>query len=112
MKGLIKLTPESLIALTTECMDYVNDFDIEPCKTVTVKWSWLKLRNVENTYYDAPFWYQYKSALKAHFYKLYKIYEQANKHGDEIWLSELSYANMCLLKDRHREANPLYIMNY
>lgn len=94
-------------------MDYVNDFDIEPFKKIENKWSWAEFKKADyEIYRDLPSWYQYKSALKSHFYKLYKIYEQANKRGDEIWLSELSYSNMCLLKDGHREANPLYIMNY
>lgn len=113
MKGLIKLTPKSLIALTTECMDYINDFSIEPYKKVEERWSWRKFKKIEWTCYSGvPFWYQYKESLQRHFYELYKVYENAENNKDEIWLSELSYKNMCLLKSGDRHANPIYIMNY
>ena len=113
MKGLVKLTPESLISLTTECMDYIDDFDIEPYKKTELRWSWSEFKKVSvNCYSGLPFWYQYKGALQRHFYELYKVYENAEKHNDEVWLSELSYKNMCLLKSGDKHANPIYIMNY
>lgn len=113
MRGLIKLTPESLISLTTDCMDYTNDFDISPYLKTELIWSWKHFKKIERKIYGGlPFWYQYKSALQRHFYKLYKLYEQAEKHGDEIWISELSYINMCLLKGGDRGANAIYIIDY
>ena len=114
MKGLVKLTPESLIDLNNKCINYIQDFDLytEENKRTMQKFSWSKLRKIDHVYYDAPFWYQYKSGLVDHFYGLYKMYCQAVENNDEIWLSELSYKHMCLLKDGSDKANPIFIMNY
>lgn len=113
MKGLIKLTPESLIDLTNGCRDFISNFDKSIYLTKKKVWSWKKLRKVEVYVYSGlPFWYQYKDSLKDHFYELYKVYEQASKFGDEIWLSELAYTHMCLLRDGNRHANPIFIMKY
>lgn len=114
MKGLVKLTPESLIDLNNQCIDYVKNFDLytNERKRTERRFSWLNIKSIEHVYYDAPFWYQYKSGLIDHFYGLYKMYCQAVKNGDEIWLSEISYKHMCLLKDGSDKANPIFIMNY
>lgn len=113
MNGLIKLTPESLYKLITECMDYMGDFDIEPYKKTEFRWSWSKFKKVKiDCYSGLPFWYQYKKSLERHFTELNQVYENAKIYNDEIWLSELSYKNMCLLKSGDRYANPIYIMNY
>lgn len=113
MKGLIKLTPESLISLVNDCKKYVDEFDPSFYLTKEKRWSWRHFKTIEfNVYSGLPFWYQYRDSLKDNFYELYKIYEQASKFGDEIWLSELAYTHMCLLRDGNRHANPIFIMEY
>lgn len=113
MKGLIKLTPESLISLVNDCKKYVFDFDASIYLVKEKRWSWRYFKTVEFTVYSGiPFWYQYRGSLEDHFYKLYKIYEQASEFGDEIWMTELAYTHLCLLKAGSRHANPIYIMDY
>lgn len=113
MKGLIKLNPDSLINLVNECNQVVCNFDKSMYAKKELRWSWREFKKVEFVVYTGmPFWSQYIGNLKDYFYKLYKIYEQASEFGDEIWLSELSYTHMCLLKDGSRDANPIYIIDY
>ena len=112
MKGLVKLTPESLISLVEDCREYIENYDIDQHRYEVEVFSWLKLRKVKETHIGGPFWYQYRKSLQSHFYKLYKMHLQASKFDDEIWISELSYAHMVLLKDGNPEANPIYIMDY
>lgn len=113
MKGFIRLTPLSLMDITNDCCVYIRDFDLKSQPEISYKeWSWLKMRNIEKHYFDAPHWYAYKAALIRHMNELHQLAEQANKNSDEIWLSELSYKNMVLLKNGDKYANPVYIMSY
>lgn len=113
MNGLIKVTPESLISLIKYCMDYMGDFKLEDCEKRNYKtWSWSKFKWIEDSSYKSHFWYGYKKPLTRHFHELHDMALNARKNGDEIWLSELSYKNMVLLKNGNEYANPIYIMNY
>lgn len=113
MKGLVKVTPDSLINLIEYCMDYMGDFDptIYP-RTEYKKWSWSKLKWIDSSCLILPSWHGYKSSLTRHFHELHDMALNAGKNGDEIWLSELSYKNMVLLKNGNEDANPIFIMNY
>lgn len=113
MNGLVNVTPESLINLIECCMDYMRNFNVENCEKYTYKtWSWIGFKWTEHAIYDAPFWYGYKESLVRHFHELHDMALNARKFGDEIWLSELSYKNMVLLKNGNDDANPIYITNY
>lgn len=113
MNGLVKVTPESLISLIEYCMDYMGDFDIANQPKIKREfWSWSKFRFIEEFGYKAPSWYGYKKSLTNHFHELHDMALNARKFNDEIWLSELSYKNMVLLKNGNEDANPIYIMNY
>jgi hypothetical protein len=113
MNGLIKVTPESLISLIEYCMDYMSDFNIANQPKIKREcWSWSKFRFIEEFGYKAPCWYGYKKSLTRHFHELHDMALNTIKYGDEIWLSELSYKNMVLLKNGNEDANPIYIMNY
>ena len=113
MKGLIKVNPEGLIDLTRCICIYMDDFNIDPYKRVKNRFSFLKMRKIENVIYSGcPFWYQYKSALKKHLLELKRMAENAVKNNDEIWLSELSYCHLVMLSNGDKYANPIYIMNY
>lgn len=113
MNGLIKVTPESLIQLTDDCCIYMREFKLQDCeKQIYKTWSWVCFGWIENISYKAPFWYGYKKSLHQHMHHLHDMADNAKKTGDEIWLSELSYKNMVLLKNGNEDANPIYIMNY
>lgn len=112
MKGMIKMTPESLIELTDKCCQYMNGFNKESCKQVESKFSWWKLRNITKVIYYPPFWYGYRHSLHRHMHHLHDIADNAAKTGDEIWLSQLSYTNMVLLSKGDENANPIFIMDY
>lgn len=109
MKGLVKVTPESLISITDNCCIYMNNFKLEDQSFLFHKrFSLFKLKTVSTKVYDAPFWYQYKKSLIQHMHKLQDMADQ----GDEIWLSELSYCHLLMLSKGDVNANPIYIMNY
>lgn len=113
MKGLIKVTPESLRSLAESCAEYMQSFDKEKYAKKEIKWSWRKFRKVEWTVYSGiPFWFQYKEALLSHLKKLSDMAKHAETHGDEIWLSELSYCHLVKLSNGDNRANPIFIMNY
>ena len=113
MKGLVKLTPESALQLSKECVEYMQDFDIEPYKTTEHVFNLFKMRKSKRVIYNGlPFWHQYKNGLIRHMSELRLMAENAKKHNDEVWLSELSYKNMVLLKDGDEHANAVYILNY
>lgn len=109
MKGLVKVTPESLINLTNKCCIYMNDFSIERYKTIEKRWSWREFKKVDVVAYSGlPFWYGYKKPLINHMHQLHDMADQ----GDEIWLSELSYCHLLMLSNGNKNANPIYIMDY
>lgn len=113
MKGLVKLTPESALQLSKECIEYMQCFDIEPHKNTESKFSFSKMRKVPiSVYSDLPFWYQYKLGLIQHMFELKLLAENAKKNNDEIWISELSYRHMVMLKSGEKQANAVYILNY
>ena len=113
MNGLVKVTPESLISLTDDCCTYMRKFKLEDCEQQIYKtWSWIAFGWIEGFSYKSPFWYGYKNRLNKHMHELHDVADQALNTGDEIWLSELSYKNMVLLKNGNEDANPIYIMNY
>lgn len=113
MKGLVKVTPESLNKLASRCYVFIVDFSTESYGKKELKWSWSKFKKVEWTSYRGlPFWYQYKDSLIRHIEKLHDIADQADEDGDEIWLSELSYCHLVMLSKGDKHANPIYIMNY
>lgn len=113
MKGLIKVTPESLRSLVESCAENIQNFNKEDYARKEMKWSWRKLKAIEWTVYNGlPFWYQYKEALLSHLNKLLDMAKHAENHGDEIWLSELSYCHLIKLSSGHKRANPIFIMNY
>ena len=113
MNGLVKVTPNSLINLTDECCVYMRNFKLEDCEKRTYKtWSWICFGWVDDFIYKTPFWYDYKDSLIKHMHHLHDIADNSNKFSDEIWLSEISYKNMVLLKNGNKDANPIYIINY
>lgn len=113
MKGLIKVTPESLIKITDECCIYMRNFNIEPYKTIEYRFVWRKLKKVPfNVYSGLPFWYQHKHALFVHMHKLHDVADNSIKTGDEIYLSQMSYTHLVMLANGDKHANPIYIMNY
>lgn len=112
MKGLVKVTPQSLIELTDKCCQYMNGFNKESCKTLEIKFSWLKMKNITNVVYYPPFWYSYRNSLYRHMHHLHDIADNAIKTGDEIWISQLSYTNMVLLSNGDKNANPIFITDY
>ncbi|MBO5631467.1 MAG: hypothetical protein J5965_20560 [Aeriscardovia sp.] len=112
MKGLVKVSPQGLIDTTKKVCAYMDNFDIEPHKYTEKKFSIFKMKYVERTYYDCPFWHQYRNSLKEHLFKLKNMAENAIVNDDELWLSELSYCNLVMLSKGDKNANPIFIMNY
>lgn len=113
MKGLVKVTPESLISMVQASSEHMQSFNKEQYAEKQMCWSWRKFRKVEWTYYKGmPFWYQYRESLLSHMKKLSDIAKHAVNTGDEIWLSELSYCHLLMLSKGDKDANPIYIMRY
>lgn len=113
MKGLVKLTPESALQLSKECCEYMQNFDIEPYRKTENRFVFSKMQKVPITIYcGLPHWHQYMSNLIRHMSEIRLMAENAKKHNDEIWISELSYKNIVLLKNGDKYANPIYILNY
>ena len=113
MKGLVKVTPESMAQILSDIQKVVGSFNKEDYAEKQMIWSWSKFKKVEWTYYKGmPFWYQYKDSLLEHLKNLEYMAIQSLKTGDEIWLSELSYCHMIMLSNGNKHANPIYIMNY
>lgn len=113
MKGLVKVTPESLMDLARECAEFMQNFDKEKYAKKQMQWSWRKFKKIEWTVYGGlPFWHQYRHGLLPHLKDLSNMAKRAKESGDEIWLSELSYKNMVMLANGDKHANPIYIMNY
>lgn len=113
MKGLVKVNPQGLIDITKKICIFMDNFDIEPYKTIERRFSLLKMRKVDHIVYSGcPFWYQYRNALKEHLFKLKNMAENSIINNDEIWLSELSYCNLVMLSRGDKDANPIFIINY
>ena len=113
MKGLIKVTPESLLNMVNSASEYMQSFNKEDYAEKQTIWSWRKFKKVEWTYYKGmPFFYQYRNSLLPHMKKLSDIAKNAINTGDEIWLSELSYCHLLMLSKGDSNANPIYIMDY
>ena len=113
MKGLVKITPKSLNEIIDSIHGVMESFDKDKYATKELIWSWRKFKKVEWTCYKGmPFWYQYKDSLMAHLKKLRTNSSHAERTGDEIWISELSYSHLLLLSNGDKHANPIYIMNY
>lgn len=113
MKGLVKVTPASLLDLVQSCSEYMRSFDKEKYATRELKWSWLKFKKIERSFYSGlPFWHQYRDGLLPHIKELSDMAKRAERTGDEIWLSELSYCHLVKLANGDKHANPIYIMNY
>ena len=113
MKGLIKVTPESLAQILSDIQKLVDSFNKEDYTQKQMIWSWRKFKKVEWTCYKGmPFWYQYNGSLFEHLKNLEYMAIQSLKTGDEIWLSELSYRHLLMLSKGDKQANPIYIMDY
>ena len=113
MKGLVKVTPESLLNMVNSASEYMQSFNKEDYAEKQMIWSWRKFKKVEWTYYKGmPFCYQYKDSLFEHLKNLEYMAIQSLKTGDEIWLSELSYRHLLMLSKGDKHANPIYIMDY
>lgn len=113
MKGLVKVTLESILHLVQRAAEYMQNFDKEQYAQKQLVWSWRKFKKVEWTCYKGmPFFYQYMGALLEHMKKLSDMAKNANSSGDEIWLSELSYCHLLMLSNGDKHANPIYIMDY
>jgi hypothetical protein len=109
MKGLVKVTPESLSKITDDCARYINSINREDYATKKRCWSWRKFKMIDVVVYEGlPFWYQYKVELIDFLLML----NDMTYHGDEIWLSELSYCHLLMLSKGDKNANPIYIMDY
>lgn len=113
MKGLVKVTPDSIDSIIDKIVAVVDSFNKEDYAHKEMRWSWSKFKKIEWTVYSRmPFWYQYKDGLISHLQKLKSNASHARKTGDEIWLSELSYTHLIKMSDGNRDANPIYIINY
>ena len=113
MKGLVRVTPESLAEILADIQKTMQKFKKEDYAEKQMIWSWRKFKKVEWIYYKGmPLWYQYKDSLVSHLSKLESMAIQSLKTGDEIWLSELSYCHLLMLSKGDVNANPIYIMNY
>lgn len=113
MKGLIKVTPESLFELARKSEQYMQSFDKEKFSTNETRWSWRKFKKIDVTVYsELPFWYAYKIELIMHMKSLSDMAYRSIKTGDEIWLSELSYCHLVKLSNADETANPIYIIDY
>lgn len=113
MKGLIKVTPDSLDKIIDDIYQVMESFNKDDYASKELKWSWRKFKKIEWTCYGGlPFWYQYKNSLIEHLQELKRNALHAKKHGDEIWLSELSYTHLLKMANGDKHANPIYIMNY
>lgn len=113
MKGLVKVTPESMAQMLEDIKEIMSYLDISAYSETEMVWSWLKFKKIKKTYYNgAPFWYQYRESLIKHLFDLEKMCIQSLKTGDEIWISELSYCHLLKLSRGDKDANPIYIMDY
>lgn len=113
MKGLVKVTPESLLDLCSKCAEYMQSFNKEDYSTKELRWSWRKFKKIEWTVYSGlPFWHQYRHGLFPHLKELSDMAKRAQEKGDEIWLSELSYCHLVKLSNGDKHTNPIFIMNY
>lgn len=113
MKGLVKVTPESMAEILAKIQKAMSAFNKEDYAEKQMVWSWRKFKKVEWTYYKGmPFWYQYKDPLLTHLRNLENMAIQSLKTCDEIWLSELSYCHLLMLSNGDKHANPIYIMDY
>ena len=113
MKGLVKVTHESMADLIERVSGVIIEFKKEDYARKEMKWSWRKFKIIEWTIYSRmPFWYQHKDSLIDHLHKLKTMQYQSQKSGDEIWMSELSYCHLLKMANGDRDANPIFIMNY
>lgn len=113
MKGLIKVTPQSINEIIDSIHIVMESFNKDDYLEKKMVWSWRKFKKVEFFYYRGmPFWYQYKDSLISHLQKLRQNSSHAERTGDEIWLSELSYTHLIKMANGDKYANPIYIMNY
>ena len=113
MKGLVKVTPESLLDLCSKCAECMQSFNKEEYAKKGIRWSWRKFKKVEWTVYSGlPSWHQYRHGLFSHLKELSDIAKRSQETGDEIWLSELSYCHLVKLANGGKHANPVFIINY
>lgn len=113
MKGLVKVTPDSLNEIIYKIHNVMESFNKKDYTEKEMRWSWREFKKIEWTCYSGlPFWYQYKDSLVNHLQKLKSNASHAQRTGDEIWLSELSYTNLVMLANGDKHANPIYIMDY
>lgn len=113
MKGLVKVTPESMSQILSDIRAVIENFNKDAYAKKIMIWSWRKFKKVECTHYSGmPFWYQYKDSLFYHLKDLENMAIHSLKTGDEIWISELSYCHLLRLASGDKYANPIYIMDY
>lgn len=113
MKGLVRVTPDSLCDTIDKIHVVMESFDISRYSEKKMIWSWRKFKKVEWTCYSGlPFWYQYRNGLIEHLQELKDMENKARQFGDEIWISELSYCHLVKMSNGDKYANPIYIMNY
>lgn len=113
MKGLVKVTPASLNEIIDSIHLVMSSFNKDEYATKEMRWSWCNFKKVEWTCYSGlPFWYQYRNNLVLHLQKLKSNSSHAERTGDEIWISELSYSHLLMLSNGDKGANPIYIMDY
>ena len=113
MKGLVKVTPESLCEIIDKIHFVMGSFDTSIYVEKKMIWSWTNFKKVEWICYSGmPFWYQYREPLTSHLQKLKQMESRSRQFGDEIWLSELSYCHLIMMSNGEKRANPIYIMDY
>lgn len=113
MNGLVKVSPKSLYELIFSAKERIETYDKTPHIQIERVWSWKKFCKVDKVVYRGlPSWLFYKRSLICRFDELNKISIQAEKYGDEIWLSELCYTHLVKLSNGDKDANPVFITSY